>query len=178
MRALETFISKITIIVGGAILCLMMMQIMMDVFMRQFAGAGFPATAELVSKYYMIAVSFLPVAYTELKRRQVEATIVSDMLPAGVKPLLLFGGFVLSLVIYCLMTWGTGLEAMRQTSQGAYVETGIINFYTWPSYWILPVSFGLMAVVMLMRIVAMLNGTFSDQPHNPLEELDSHSGDK
>lgn len=178
MRAIENFISKMTVIVGGTILFLMMMQIMIDVFLRQFAGAGFPATAELVSKYYMVAVSFLPIAFTELKRRQVEATIISDMLPARLKPFLLFFGFLLSLFIYGLLGWGTGVEAIRHTTQGAYVETGTLIFYTWPSYWILPVSFGLMALVLLMRIISMLNGTFADHPHNPLEELDSHTGDE
>ncbi|PHP65912.1 C4-dicarboxylate ABC transporter [Zhengella mangrovi] len=177
MRGFETFVSRVTVAFGGLILCLMVVQIMLDVFMRQFAGAGFPATAELVAKYYMVAVSFLPIAFTEIKRRHVEATIFADALPARARPVLLFGGFALSLVIYALITFGTAREALRQTSQGAYVETGTMNFLTWPSYWILPVAFGLMSVVLLLRLVGMATGSYVDHAHDPLEELDSHAGE-
>ncbi|MCB1384141.1 MAG: TRAP transporter small permease [Notoacmeibacter sp.] len=157
---------------------LMVVQIMLDVFMRQLAGTAFPATAELVAKYYMVAVSFLPVAYTEVKRRQVEATLFTDMMPQKARMPVLFFGFLLSFGIYGLLTYGTAREAMRQTSQGAYVEAGTLDFYTWPSYWILPVAFGLMTVLLGMRVVAVARGSFIDKPHDPAEEIDSHAGEQ
>lgn len=178
MRRFETWISHATVWIGGAVLVLMVMQVMIDVFLRQLVGVGFPATAELVAKYHMVAVSFLPVAYTEVKRRQVEATLFTDMLSPRAKTPVIFGGFVISFAIYGLLTYGTAAEAMRQTRQGAYVEAGAFDFVTWPSYWILPASFGLMTVLLAMRLVSMLRGTFVDAPHDPLEELDSHTGER
>ncbi|MCC0032718.1 MAG: TRAP transporter small permease [Brucellaceae bacterium] len=178
MRAFETWITRATIWIGGTTLVLMVVQIMLDVFMRQLAGTAFPATAELVAKYYMVAVSFLPVAYTEVKRRQVEATLFTDMMPQKARMPVLFFGFLLSFGIYGLLTYGTAREAMRQTSQGAYVEAGTLDFYTWPSYWILPVAFGLMTVLLGMRVVAVARGSFIDKPHDPAEEIDSHAGEQ
>lgn len=175
MRAFEKFISQATMFFGGMVLCLMVLQIMIDVVMRSFFGAGFPATVELVSKYYMVTVSFLPVAFTEVKRRHIEATIFSDILPQSMKSPILFGGFIISTVVFGALTFGTGREAFRQTSQGAYVEAGAMDFYTWPSYWILPISFGLMTILLAARVISVLSGTFHDGPHDPLEEIDSHA---
>jgi hypothetical protein len=66
------------------------------------------------------------------------------------------------------------MEAVSQTSRGSYVEAGIMRFATWPSYWILPVSFGLMTVMMTLRVAQVLGGRFNDTPHDPLEELTSN----
>ena len=73
MTLLHRFVGTATKLIGSVVLILMALQIVVDVFMRNLVGAGFPATTDLVSKYYMILVSFLPIAYAELQRRHVEA---------------------------------------------------------------------------------------------------------
>lgn len=171
---LDKAISLLVVAAGGGILCLMMVQIVVDVFMRNVMGAGFPATAELVSKYYMVAVSFIPVAYAELKRRHIEATIFTDYLPKRLMPVIFFLGFALSLAVYGLLTWGTFGEAMKKTAKKAYVEAGSMDFYTWPSYWILPVAFGLMTLVCLLRLITVLTGEFTEDTHDPVETLGPH----
>lgn len=162
MRSFETFIANATKWIGSAVLVLMALQIVIDVFMRNVMGAGFPATSELVSKYYMIAVSFLPIAYAELQRRHVEATIFTDRLPKWSRNAVFFIGFCLSLIVYALLFYGTTTEAMVQTSRRAYVEAGTIDFYTWPGYWILPICFALMALVLILRLAQVLTGQFQD----------------
>jgi TRAP-type C4-dicarboxylate transport system permease small subunit len=154
MNTLEKLIARLTLGIGSVLLVLMVVQIVIDVLMRSTMGAGFPATSELVSKYYMVAVSFLPIAYAELRRRHIEASIFTDYLgPRGKLVVLLFG-YVLSLLVYTALTWGTAVEALLNTEKGAYVETGTAIFYTWPSYWILPFSFALMSIVLLMRVIS------------------------
>lgn len=172
MRFFGTLVSRSTTIIGGTILILMVLQIVVDVFMRNIMGAGFPATAEVVSKYYMVIVSFLPIAFTECRRRHVEASIFTDMAPTKAKPVFMLIGFVLSLGVYTLLTYGTIAEAMRQTSQGAYVEAGTMDFYTWPSYWILPISFGLMTIAMVIRVVSVLRGRSIEDSHLLMEDDD------
>lgn len=164
MKRLDRVLTATTKWIGSAILVLMALQILIDVVMRNLAGTGFPATADLVSKYYMIVVSFLPVAYAELQRRHVEASIFTDMLPKTTHGPIYFFGFTLSLVVYCTLAWGTANEALVQASRGAYVEAGTIHFLTWPGYWILPVCFAMMAPVLLMRLVQVARGEFADKP--------------
>lgn len=160
MPAFEKFIYRLTVIVGVSTLCFMMLQIVIDVVMRTWFGSGFPATAELVSRYYMVLVSFLPIAYTEVRRRHVEATIFTDMLPLPARRFFLFLGFIFGLIIYLLLTWGTIQEALNHSAQHSYVEAGTMDFLTWPSYWILPFAFSLMSVVLFMRVISMIKGTF------------------
>lgn len=73
MDAIERAVARISALVGSAVLLAMMLQITVDVFMRNFVGAGFPATANIVSRYYMVAVSFLPLAMTQVADRHIEA---------------------------------------------------------------------------------------------------------
>lgn len=174
MSVIEAWIKRGTIAIGGIVLCLMMAQVVIDIFLRAIIGAGVPATPDLVGKYYMVAVSFLPVAYTEIERRHIEATIFTDGLKGGGKTFIYFLGFIVALVIFATLTYGTTNEALRMAAKGAYIESGTIRFITWPSYWILPVSFGAMTIILAMRVLSVLRGTFADSNHDPLEEVSGH----
>lgn len=177
MRSVEKWIGRVTVLLGSTVLCLMMLQVVFDVFLRSLAGAGVPATPDLVSKYYMVAVSFLPLAITEVKRRHIEATIFTEALGGRAKQGVFLLGFLLGCVVYALLFYGATAEAISQTSRGTYVEAGVVRFLTWPSYWILPVSFGLMLAMMLMRSLQVIAGRFTEAPHDPLEELSSNLGE-
>ncbi|KGJ03539.1 TRAP-type C4-dicarboxylate transport system, small permease component [Paracoccus halophilus] len=173
LKPVETAVARFSMVMGGLVLVLMMLQVVVDVFMRAFLGAGFPATPDLVGKYYMVAVSVLPLALTELKRRHIEATIFTQKLTgAPLKAVLLFGFLVFGAVLAVLL-YGSFGEAMRQMDRGAYIEAGTMRFITWPSYWILPFSFGLALIVIAIRIIEVLTGQFRDGDHDPLDQVDA-----
>ncbi|MBT9385053.1 TRAP transporter small permease [Pseudooceanicola sp. CBS1P-1] len=172
LNLLETAIARLSMVLGALVLLAMMLQVVIDVFTRTFLGAGFPATPDLVGKYYMVAVSVLPLALTELKRRHIEATVFTHNLrgvPLRVVQMLGFGIFT---AVLAVMTWGSGQEAIRQMSRGAYIEAGTLKFITWPSYWILPISFALALVVLLIRIFETLTGRFGDHDDDPVGALE------
>ncbi|TKW64973.1 MAG: TRAP transporter small permease [Paracoccus denitrificans] len=174
MKSTEKAIARISIVLGSLVLIAMMMQVVVDVFMRTFLGTGFPATADLVGKYYMVAVSFLPLAVTEIERRHIEATIFTQKLTGTPRRAVFLLGFVVALIVFAVMTWGSFTEALKQTERGAYIEAGTMRFPTWPSYWILPISFALMVIVLVLRIIEILTGRFDDHEADPLEEIQSH----
>ncbi|PHR61743.1 MAG: C4-dicarboxylate ABC transporter [Robiginitomaculum sp.] len=173
MLRFEKSIGATTTVIGSIVLCLMAVQIVVDVTMRNVLGTGFPATSELVSKYFMLVVSFLPVAYAELERRHIEASVFTDLMPDFTRPAVNLLGFVLSFIVYAFLTYGTAAEAARQTSRKSYVETGLTDFYTWPGYWILPICFGLMTIVLGLRVFQVLTGKFHPQDHLLLETHDN-----
>ena len=162
MARLRQVISTLTTVVGGIVLCLMAVQIVADVFTRAVLGSGFLSTAEVVARYSMVTIAFLPLAFAELRRGHIEASLFVDMMPKWAQRLCLALGFLLSTVIYGLMTYGTVAEALKQTERRALVEVGATLFYTWPSYWILPLALSLMVVVCLMRLLEVLGGRFPD----------------
>ncbi len=174
METVERWISRISIVFASVIVLAMMLQIVIDVAMRNFLGGGFPATADVVSRYYMVAVSFLPLAMTEVGRRHISATIFTDKLKGGPRRAIQVLGVGLGLAVFGILTWGTGVEALSQTSRDAYVEAGVLRVPTWPSYWILPISFGLMEIVLVLRLIEIIQGRYDDAPHDPLEEVEHH----
>jgi TRAP-type C4-dicarboxylate transport system permease small subunit len=173
MQIIEIWIRRISLVLGSAILLAMMLQVVVDLFMRSLLGTAFPATADLVGRYYMVAVSFLPLAMTEIDRRHIEATIFTKNLQGGVRKAVFLLGFVVALIVFGILTHGSFTEAMNQTVRGAYIEAGTMRFPTWPSYWILPFSFALMEVVLALRLVELMTGQFDDHEHDPLEEVQS-----
>lgn len=173
MKRIESWIRWISLALGSMVLLAMMAQVVIDVVLRSFAGIAIPVTADLVGKYYMVAVSFLPLAMTEIDRRHIEATIFTRRLKAGPRKLIFLFGFAISIVVFLLLTWGAYDSAMRQTAKGAYIDAGTLQFPTWPSYWILPVSFALMLAVLVIRMIELLAGRFDDGEHDPLEEIQS-----
>ena len=173
MRSIETWIRRISLVLGSAILLAMMAQVVVDVILRSFFGAAFPATADLVGRYYMVAVSFLPLAMTEIDRRHIEATIFTRGLRGRARDAVFLLGFGFGLIVFAVLTYGSFAEAMSQTERGAYIDVGTTQFPTWPSYWILPVSFALMAAVLVLRLIELATGRFADGEHDPLEEIQS-----
>ncbi len=158
MDLIEKWIGRISAVFASVVLLAMMLQIVVDVFMRSILGAGFPATADLVSRYYMVAISFLPLAMTEISRRHIEATIFTDNLRGWKRQAVDYLGFSIGLVVFAILTWGSFGEAMIQTERGAYLEVGTTVFPTWPSYWILPISFALMALILILRLIELKTG--------------------
>jgi len=173
LKPIETAIARISMVLGGVVLILMMLQVVIDVFMRAFLGAGFPATSDLVSKYYMVAVSVFPLALTELKRRHIEATIFTQNLSGLPLRMVELLGFVVFGAVLAILLDGSAAEAVRQMQRGAYVEAGTIRFMTWPSYWILPVSFALALAVVVIRIIEVLTGRFDDHEHDIIEQVEA-----
>ncbi len=172
MEHLNRLIERLTVWIGSLILILMVIQIVVDVSMRTLLGAGLPATSELVSNYYMVLVSFLPIAYSEVRRRHVEATIFTDHLRPKLKLVVELLGFILATIVFTLLFWGTLVEAIAQTGKGAYVESGVTMFYTWPSYWVLPVSFGLMVLVLVFRVIATVTELASGHNDDHINDPD------
>ncbi|MDP5307303.1 TRAP transporter small permease [Paracoccus spongiarum] len=171
LKPVEAAIARSSMVIGGLVLLAMMLQVVVDVFMRALIGAGFPATPDLVGKYYMVAVSVLPLALTEVKRRHIEATIFTQGLSGRALAAVHLFGFAVFGGVLAVLLQGSAGEAMRQTARGAYIEAGTIRFVTWPSYWILPVSFGLALLVIAIRILEVLTGRFTDGHHDPLDQL-------
>ncbi|WP_158964511.1 TRAP transporter small permease [Chachezhania sediminis] len=178
MKQFSAFISTLSLAIGAFFLVSMVLLIVVDVAMRNLLGVGFPATAELVSRYAMVLVTFMPIAYAELQRRHIEVTAVTGYLPRRMQHVLFVAGIAISIPAYLLLAYGNGIEAIRNTESGSFVYAGELPLITWPSLWILPVSYAVMALALCVHLGAALRGTLvdTDRDTKTLEDLQDGGG--
>ena len=100
---------------------------------------------------------------TEIERRHIEATIFTQKMTGTPRKAVFLLGFVVALIVFAVMTWGSFGEALKQTERGAYIEAGTMRFPTWPSYWILPISFTLMVAVLVVPSLLVGQGFSGSQ---------------
>ena len=153
-ESLDRLVVRITdglALLGAIGVVAMLVHITAYVVMRNLAAAPVPATVEIVSHYYMIAIAFLPVAWAERRGDMISVEIFAHLLTGRVGRVndafvgLLTGG------VYLMLTYTTWLVAMREFHAHSFVVSLSIAIPIWPSYFILPVGFGLAAVVSIYR---------------------------
>ena len=152
IRRLITYSCNILMFLGGIAMLMMMLQMCGDAAMRTFAQSSVPGTLEIVSFYYMVAVVFLPLAYTQLHREHV----FIELFTSGLSPRA--NSFIDGLVFLfaaCAMAYFTMAafdKAVAMTNLGEFV-LGIILVYTWPARWLVVAGTGLMSIVYLFSAI-------------------------
>ncbi|MBN8291188.1 TRAP transporter small permease [Rhodobacter sp. NTK016B] len=136
--------------VGILLLTLMIVQITVDVILRSAFHGALPGTVEIVSNYYMVGLSFLPIVLAERQGRQISASFLYSHLPRFAQIVAELIARALGVVIFGLLTWRSLVEAMAKTRIGAFALSGSDRITIWPAYWVLPVAFALVTIALLL----------------------------
>ncbi|MBU0831176.1 MAG: TRAP transporter small permease [Alphaproteobacteria bacterium] len=155
-------------LVGGLGVTLMMLNITLDVVLKVFWNAPIQGTVEISSYYYMVAIVLLPMALVEYDDEQISVDLLFNHFPGWLKRVSLMITFVATAGMLSIMTWRTGLDAVRAFKVGEVVM-GSREIIVWPARCLLPLGFGLAAVAAVMRAVMLLHG----RPVTKLHEMDS-----
>lgn len=155
-------------LVGGLGIILMMVNITLDVILKVFWNAPIQGTVEISSYYYMVAIVLLPMALVEYDDEQISVDLVFNHFPDWLKRVCLMITFIATAVMLSIMTWRTGLDAMRAFTVGEVVMGGR-EIIVWPARCMLPLGFGLAAIAAVLRAVMLLRG----QPVTKLHEMES-----
>jgi len=151
-------LSELTSILGGLAIALMMLQITADVVMRTLFDSPLPGTITLVSYYYMVIAAFIPLAYNERQDSHISVEVVTEQLPAVVRRHLAGWMLLFSVAAFGGLAFRSWQEAMKKFQIGASIVQGDSSMSIWPSYFVLPFSFGLMATVALYKFCIYLSG--------------------
>lgn len=142
------------LLVGACIgMTLMMLHVVADIggkFLFNFPVEG---TVEIVEIYYMVLVVFLPFAYVTRTTGQIEVELFTRNLKGRKLAILEVCLGVVILLYMILMTWKTGEDAIDKTLLGEIREAGVSFILAWPSRWVPPLSAGVMAFVVLVRLI-------------------------
>jgi len=134
----------------------MMLHICADVLGRTLLGLSVPATLEMVTRYYMLMLVLLSLAWVEDKHQMIAVEAFTGMFgKAGLRVVHLLVT-VFCIIVYSVLAVSTWHKATEQYDIGAYVVALDTQIIVWPGYFTLPFGFGLAALVCLMKILLNL----------------------
>ncbi len=155
MTALSTvrtiFMSSLAVIGGLAIITLML-HIVADVVLRSAINWPLPATYEIVTNYYMVALAFIPLAWLERGGGMVHVEVLEPLMGPTVLDISNRSVAVLSTVVYGALTYLTFGTATKSFASGTFVMAQNAPIPTWPAYFLLPMGFGFACLVTAARI--------------------------
>lgn len=137
-------ICRLLLWAGCIVGALMMLQITASAAGRAFFNSPIDGSTEIASAYYMVAMTYLPLAWVTSR----DEHIVVDLFTAGLgsrnKARLDVLVTLITLLYLGLFTWQTTIAAMQQMQSGEAWESGAGFLTVWPSRWQLPLA-GLIA---------------------------------
>jgi TRAP-type C4-dicarboxylate transport system permease small subunit len=174
MNAIDSWterLSKLLMFVAGAALMLMMIQMVLDVFMRNFFRSPIEGSLEIVSNYYMVAVVFLPLALVERRHEHITVDLFVNLMPSGMQRLVRIIGYIVCSVFFGLLAYQTGIDAFEAWERNELLMSSIF-IILWPAKMLLPIGFGLMLIQVLLHAWKSIASAGFD-PHAPLPTAQS-----
>jgi TRAP-type C4-dicarboxylate transport system permease small subunit len=148
-------------VIGAAAILVLMGHVVVDVSGRYFFDHPFAGTLEMSTYYYMVMVTALPFAYVTRTQGQITVEMFTNWMPRRWIYLFdIFGG-IITLIYVGVLTWKTGQEAGTMTGIGEVHDAGAAQIITWPSRWIPPIAFGVMACAVALKLVQLVRSLFT-----------------
>ena len=139
----------VAIVVGT----LMMLHVTADVFARNFLSAPLFGTIEIVSNYYMVAMSYLPLAWIVKNEGHIFVELFTRNMSARALLRLDTWVAVITLVYVAIVTWKTLESAIEQTQIREQTESALGFISIWQSRWFVVIGFGCFALQLLAQII-------------------------
>ncbi|MEC9345538.1 MAG: TRAP transporter small permease [Pseudomonadota bacterium] len=147
--------------IGAAAVMLMMLQIVADVLLKNLFEFPLPATTIFVAHYYMVVVAYLPVALAEKLNSHITVEILAQHFARRYRVWLTAVMWLASAVVAGAIAHRLWLEAMKKYDFGTFMIEQDVTFMIWPGYFVLPLGFGLFALVLLYRFACAVTGAAS-----------------
>ena len=169
-NALNSVVRRIDaalLVLGAVGLVAMMVHISADVLSGLLFNAPIAVTSAYVTQYYMIAVAFLPLAAGEFRGAHIGVDLFVKRLPEGARHGLETAVLVLCLAVYAMLAVQSWQQAMSKLASNAFMMEQTTRVSVWPSYFMLPLGFGLIGLLIAVKVVCRLMGR--PEPAPPAE---------
>lgn len=153
---LDDIIGKLSKLFAGVAfiaMVLMAVHISGSVLLRFVTGHGIPVTIEVAQYYYMVCLTYLPLALIEKQGKHLNAEFLYAMFPPVGQRALDFLTQALLLPYIGFMAWRSYLNAADRMAADERITTTAGYFMTWPARWIVPVSLSLVFVYVVLKMV-------------------------
>ncbi|MEQ9814903.1 MAG: TRAP transporter small permease [Azospirillaceae bacterium] len=152
LARLETTLLSALALIGAIATVALMAHVVTDVALRNLFNQPIPATYEIVTKYYMIALAFIPLAWVERGGGMVQVEVLDPLLGEAGKRWADRLVALISTLIYGALTLVTLDSALASARTGTFVMAQNVLVPTWPGFFLLPLGFALATVVTFVRI--------------------------
>lgn len=151
----DVFLAGLAVI-GAVATIMLMLHVVADIALRNLRNTPIPATYEVVTNYYMIALAFVPLAWLEKTGGMVQVEVINGALSPFMMRVSNMLVAVISAGIYVTLAWVTYQVAMRNTAIGSFLVSNQMRVPTWPAYWLPPLGFALAALAAALRVPALM----------------------
>lgn len=151
-------------VIAAVALLFMMLHVTADVIGKYVFNAPIPGTAEVVASYYMVAAVFLPLAWVEIREGSIIVELIYHMFGRRAKTLCLLIATALSGLFYGGLAWLSFAPAMQAWRIGEIVE-GAWRVVIWPTKFLLPIGLALACLVMALRMIEIMTGSYRPGSH-------------
>ena len=153
-------VSKVFALIGAFIIIAMMLLICTDVVLRNVFRFSFNMTTEVVARYFMVAIAFLPIGWLELRRQMISVELMDFVLPKIVRRAMDFVILIIAALVYGILAYTNWLKAIKEFHSGTLVELVSWKMPIWHSYFIAPIGFSLAVVACFIAAFVVLTPNY------------------
>lgn len=131
----------------------MLVHVSVDVIARNTIRQPIPATNEIVSRYYMVLIAFLPLAWVERKNAMISVELLDMVMSPLLRRISDTLVALLATVVYAAIAWLSWVVAVKNWHIGSFVDVLGHEIAVWPTYFLPPAGFALAALITALRAV-------------------------
>lgn len=146
-------------LIGAAAVVLMMIHVSVDVVLLNIFRLSMNTTPEIVARYYMVAVAFLPLGWLTLRNQMIAVELLDFAITRPMRMVSDFIIYVTAAGVYAVMAYANWIKALREASSGSFVELVRFQMPVWHSYFLVPAGFALAMLACVLMALAILSAT-------------------
>lgn len=157
IHSLSHQLCRVLGLIGCVAILALLVHVGADVVLRSVTGKGVPATEEIVTRYYMVILALLPLAWVEGKEGMIKVDVATSIFPFVESPLMAMLVDALTVTAYSLLAGASFLKALDQYSSATFIMSLNFPLPVWPSYFAPPLAFSVAAIIVILRMINCWN---------------------
>jgi len=111
-----------------------------SITLRWLTGRDLPLTMEMTTYYYMVGMTFLPLAFIDMKNAHIRADFFGSFIQTR-----FFSWWEVIIqacmaLFFAFLTWRTWLNAVERMGIGETIQTTSGEIIIWPARWMVPLG--------------------------------------
>lgn len=158
VAAFDGVLSKIEwigVALAAAAFTAMMTVTVVDVICRYALNSPLTWSFDLITAYLLVAGFFLAISAAQASRQHINIDLIARSLPPRLRAALLAPAFALAVVLVFIIAWAGTVEFLDAWRNNLVMD-GVIPWPRWPTYLLVAVGAGLLALRLVVDCLALI----------------------